>query len=74
MLFVRSYNNGSVTLMMAKVKDYLMMIVKLAVMEEIVDALKKRFQIIKSVIDQNIRFNDCLIRLESTGDVVMKLE
>lgn len=63
-LFVRRDNNGSVTLF--KVTDDLMMVGKLAVLEEFLDAVKKLFPVRKSVIDETIRFNGCLIRHEST--------
>lgn len=73
-LFVRRDNNGSVTLMLAKVTDDLMMVGKREVLDEFLGALNKRFPIRHSVIHETIRFYGFLIMKESTVDVFISME
>lgn len=72
-LFVKRNEDGAIFMLMAKVTDDLLMVGSAGNLADFVKMLGTRFPISKSVIDDTIRFNGCLIRREDSGDITMSM-
>lgn len=72
-LFVKRNIDGTILMMMAEVTDDLLIVGSRLYIESFVKKLEKRFPISKAVLDVPIRFNGCMIKQDSRGDISMSM-
>lgn len=72
-LFIRRDKDERITLLLEKITDDLLMAGSVQRMEQLSEALARRFRTRKVVLDSEVSFNGCMIRQDSEGSITLDM-
>lgn len=73
-LFIKRRNDGSISMLLAKITDGFLITGDLLTLNEFVERLITRFQIRKAIIDSPINFHGCRIQKDEDGNVKINMD
>lgn len=73
-LFLKRAEDGSISMLLAKVTDDLLISGKTDVLKNFLQQLTKKFKVSKSILDSQIDFNGCRITQDEEGNITMDMK
>jgi len=73
-LYIRINSVGTIILVVAKVTDDLLIARRVQLMNQCIEALSKRFEVGKSLVDSPFHFNGCEVEQDTVGNIILAMK